>query len=397
MDRRKIKNMLFLLGCVCSTILTIFFLLGFLGSLLFNSYKSLTIYKIKLSISLNPEIYSIKNPQNRIDIYKKLITKSFKKLDLEVEQQSVNHLINYNSLLDLDKKLKKNYSKNSSYWSIVSSEAENYLKEEKDNKIFIDRKTTKLIKSLVQLGFIKKTFNWDFIINKDSSDVQIAGIKTSFYGSIIIALLCLLISLPIGVITSIYLKFFSKKNYIYKLIELGIVNLAAIPSIIYGVIGLFIFINIFHIPRSSILAGTLTLALLAIPMIIIIANHALKTLDYELIRAAYAMGASKIQVIFFHVIPMIFPSIVTGSILATARIIGETAPLILIGMVAYITTAPSNLISPATTLPIQIYMWYGHPNADFTQKASLAVLILLAILTIFNIVAGYIKNYFSKQ
>lgn len=356
---RKIKHWVFYIGCFVSISLCLGFLAFFMLGLLSSGSQVLTTYKIKLPIQTSGK---------------------------------VRNLVNYNAILDLEANIKSS----NEHWVPVSKDLASYLLSRKSSQeIFINKETTVLVNNLLESKLIDQKFNWNFFTHSDSSDPQMAGIKQALYGSIFTVLLCIAISLPAGVITSIYVNFLLKKNFLYRILKTNLANLASVPSIVYGIVGLFLFINILHVPRSSILSGALTLSLLAIPIIIVVTDRAISTLNNAVIDGAYAMGASKMHVILSHVLPMSAPSIITGTILAAARVLGETAPLIMIGMVAFITAPPQNILSPSTTLPVQIYIWAGNPETNFTQKASLAIIVLLLILAIFNILVNIIKRKYT--
>ena len=205
------------------------------------------------------------------------------------------------------------------------------------------------------------------------------------------------LAFPVGVLAAIYLEEFAPKNRWTDLIEVSINNLAAVPSIIFGLLGLAVFLNVFNLPRSSPLVGGLTLALMTLPVIVISARVAIKSVPPSVRDAALGIGASPIQVVFSHVIPLALPGIMTGTIIGMARALGETAPLLLIGMRAFVTDTPLGFSSPATVLPVQVFLWSDDVQRGFVEKTSAAIIVLLIILLLLNSVAIYVRNRFERR
>lgn len=244
---------------------------------------------------------------------------------------------------------------------------------------------------------VRKVFNFDFFTHGDSRNPEEAGIFTALVGSLFTMLVALMVAFPLGVASAIYLEEFASRNWFTTLIEININNLAAVPSIIFGLLGLSIYLNYFGMPRSSSLVGGMTLALLVLPVIIIAARNALSCVPDTVRYAAFALGASKVQVVFHHILPYSMPGIMTGVILAVARAFGETAPLLMIGMMAFIVDSPSGVTDPSTSLPIQIYLWADSPEAAFAEKTSAAILVLLVILIFINLFATYLRKRFAVK
>ncbi len=253
------------------------------------------------------------------------------------------------------------------------------------------------IDQLDDAGFIDTGFNGGFLINADSREPEIAGIGGAIVGSLFTLLVTLLLACPIGITAAIYLEEFAPKNRITDLIEVNINNLAAVPSIVFGLLGLAVFINLFHLPRSAPIVGGLTLTLMTLPTIIIASRAALKAVPPSIREGAYGVGASPIQVVFHHVLPLAMPGILTGTIIGMARALGETAPLLMIGMVAFIVDIPGGPFDPATALPVQIFLWADSPERGFVEKVSAAILVLLAFLILMNAVAIYLRHKFEVR
>jgi phosphate transport system permease protein len=240
-------------------------------------------------------------------------------------------------------------------------------------------------------------FNWGLLTFGASSRPESAGLAVSLIGSLFMMLVVLVCALPIGVAASIYLEEFAKKNRFTDLIEVNINNLAAVPSIVYGLLGLAVFINFAGLPRSASMAGGLVLTLMTLPTIIIATRAALKAVPPSIRAAALGLGASKMQTIFHHVLPLAMPGILTGTIIGLAHALGETAPLLLIGMVAFVANFPTTPLDPSTALPVQIYMWANEAERAFVERTSGAIMILLLFLIVMNVGAIILRRRFERR
>ena len=246
-------------------------------------------------------------------------------------------------------------------------------------------------------GVIEKKFNFAFFTGGDSREPELAGILGGLMGTAYTMLVTLGLCLPIGVAASIYLEEFAPKNRVTNLIEVNINNLAAVPSIVFGLLGLAVFLNVFDLPRSSPLVGGLVLALLVLPTIIIASRAALKAVPPSIREAAIGVGATRQQAIFHHVLPVAMPGIMTGAIIGMAHALGETAPLLMIGMVAFIADVPSAPTDAATVLPVQIFLWSDLPEAGFQSKTAAAILVLLVFLVLMNGLAIWLRKKFERR
>jgi phosphate transport system permease protein len=253
------------------------------------------------------------------------------------------------------------------------------------------------LERLKDKALVEKVFNWSFFSSGDSREPELAGIKGALIGSALTLLVTLVLCLPIGVAAAIYLEEFAPKNRITELIEVNINNLAAVPSIVFGLLGLAVFLNFFGLPRSAPLVGGLVLALLVLPTIIIASRAALKAVPPSIKEAALGVGASQQQAIFHHVLPLAMPGIMTGTIIGMAHALGETAPLLMIGMVAFIVEAPKGITDAATVLPVQIYLWSDLPEIAFQAKTAAAIMVLLVFLFIMNGTAIYLRKMFERR
>ncbi|MBC8323118.1 MAG: phosphate ABC transporter permease PstA [Candidatus Marinimicrobia bacterium] len=238
--------------------------------------------------------------------------------------------------------------------------------------------------------------NLDFLNNYPSRFPDKAGIKSALWGSTWLISLVFILSVPIGVASAIYLEEYEKKGRLARLIEINIANLAGVPSIVYGILGLTIFVRFFALDRSLI-AGALTMSLLVLPVIIIAAREALRAVPQSIRHGAYALGATQWQTIYHHVLPASLPGILTGVILAMSRAIGETAPLIMIGALTYVAFIPESVMDPFSTLPIQIFNWASRPQAAFEEVAAAGIIVLLLVLLTMNATAVLIRNYAQRK
>ena len=250
---------------------------------------------------------------------------------------------------------------------------------------------------LVDAGIVSKPLNWALLTNADSRFPELAGLKGALIGSAWALLVCFLISFPLGIGAAIYLEEFAPKNRFSNLIEVNINNLAAVPSVVFGLLALSVFIGWFGLPRSAPLVGGMTLALMTMPTIIIATRAALKSVPPSIREAALGLGASPQQTVFGHVLPLAMPGILTGTIIGLAQALGETAPLLLIGMNAFITSAPDGPVSSATALPTQIFIWADSPERGFASRTSAAILVLLGFLITMNAIAIYLRNKFERK
>jgi|TARA_A100001011_G_scaffold5865_1_gene6741 phosphate transport system permease protein len=280
----------------------------------------------------------------------------------------------------------------------IDSFLRGYIKRETpESERRISDKVIGFVDKLNQDGRITYEFS-DYILKGSASgNPEMAGIKGAFIGSMLTLSVCLLISFPLGVATAVYLEEIAKKNRITEFIEVNINNLAAVPSVVFGIMGLAIFISIFGMPRSIPLVGGMVLALMTLPTIIISSRAAIRAVPPSVRDAAYGIGASKLQVIFHHVIPLAMPGMLTGTIIGMAQALGETAPLLMIGMVAFIVDIPNSVMDPGTVLPVQIFMWADFAERMFIQKTSAAIIVLLGFLISMNALAVYLRKKLERR
>ncbi|MDO8874705.1 MAG: phosphate ABC transporter permease PstA [Pseudolabrys sp.] len=275
-------------------------------------------------------------------------------------------------------------------WQVVT-----YVVPEANRRVN-DREVSWL-EALRAQGAIGSNFNWAFFTSGDSREPELAGIRGALVGSALTLFVTLILCLPIGVAAAIYLEEFAPKNWLTEIIEVNINNLAAVPSIVFGLLGLAMFLNFFDLPRSAPLVGGLVLALLVLPTIIIASRAALRAVPPSIKEAALGVGASQQQAVFHHVLPPAMPGIMTGTIIGMAHALGETAPLLMIGMVAFIVEVPTGITDAATALPVQIYLWSDLPEIAFQAKTAAAIMVLLVFLFVMNGSAIYLRRQFERR
>ena len=279
-----------------------------------------------------------------------------------------------------------------------------YSRESVANSKFASAEQFDLIDKLLEVGVVEKKFNFDFIFGADASDQrpEAAGIGVAMVGSFYLMLVVLVLSLPLGVAASIYLEEFAKQNAFTDIIEVTISNLAAVPSIVFGILGLAVFINYMHLPQSTPIVGGLVLTLMTLPTIIISTRASLKSVPPSIRDAALGLGASKMQTVFHHVLPLAAPGILTGTIIGMAQALGESAPLLLIGMIGYVatnmpTTISEGLLSPNSAMPAQIYEWAKRADPAFIERAWGGIIILLIFLLTMNTMAVILRRRFERR
>ena len=260
-----------------------------------------------------------------------------------------------------------------------------------------DAASEAIVAQLRSKDALRRSVNMDFLRESDATDPSAIGVWGALKGSFLTIMVTILLAFPIGVLSAVYLEEFALRNRWTDAIEVSINNLAAVPSIIFGLLGLAVFLNFMHLPRSAPLVGGLTLALMTMPVIVIAGHNAIKSVPPSIRDAALGVGASKMQVVFHHVLPLALPGILTGTIIGMARALGETAPLLMIGMRAFIAAPPNGVTEPATVLPVQIFLWSDEVNRGFVEKTSAAIIVLLLFMLLMNGLAIYLRNRFERR
>jgi phosphate transport system permease protein len=282
-------------------------------------------------------------------------------------------------------------SSRATFWLPLSSNVEMAAKGSPDAK------AGTLVQLLRSKDSLRRTFNAQFLTASDSTDPSSVGVWGALKGSFLTILVTMALAFPVGVLAAVYLEEFAARNRWTDAIEVSINNLAAVPSIIFGLLGLAVFLNVMNLPRSAPLVGGLTLALMTMPVIVIAGRNAIKSVPPSIRDAALGVGASKMQVTFHHVLPLALPGILTGTIIGLARALGETAPLLMIGMRAFIAAPPDGISDPATVLPVQIFLWSDEVDRAFVEKTSAAIIVLLLFMLLMNGLAIYLRNRFERR
>ena len=412
-SKRVNKEGLFKLYGLAAILFALSMLMFLLITIFYKGYSTFQETRIKLDIYFNEELIDPTSTRESKTInsadYSKLISQSlFTFLNIDKnhpKSKDISSLISYNSFLTVRDHVLNNpdiIGKTKKFDLIASDDVDQMLKGNIDiNVPEENRKITdfqiEAIEKLKLNGNILKVFNKTFFIKSDSREPEVSGILGAIVGSFYCLLVALFISVPLGVSAAIYLQEFAKKNKFTDFIEININNLAAVPSIVFGLLGLSVFINFFHFPRSSPIVGGLVLALMSLPTIVIVTRASLLAVPGTIRDGAMALGASKMQAIFNQVLPLATPGICTGVIISLARALGETAPLLMIGMIAFIPDVPTSITDPATALPAQIFMWADQPERAFIERTSAAILILLSFLIVMNAAAIYIRYKFEKK
>jgi len=286
-------------------------------------------------------------------------------------------------------------------WALVDDKVDFYLKRlgepGEQGKHEFSEKQLQWIHAAIESGDLQQRINWAFFNKGDSAHSEEAGIRGAVMGSFYLLLVTLALSFPIGIATAIYLEEYAPKNKWTDIIEVNINNLAAVPSIIFGLLGLAIFLAFFGFPRSTPLVGGFVLSLMTLPTIIISSRASIKAVPPSIREAAYGLGSSKMQVTLHHVLPLAMPGMLTGTIIGLAQALGESAPLLMIGMAAFIPEIPAGVNDPATALPMQIFQWFRNADAGFSEKASAAILVLLMFLIVMNTLAVWARRRLERR
>tara|TARA_Y100001970_G_scaffold236581_1_gene296432 strand:+ start:458 stop:1726 length:1269 start_codon:yes stop_codon:yes gene_type:complete len=404
LKRRYASEFLFKLGGIFSLLVGFSFLLFFFYTIISTGYPAFQQTYILIDIDKNHTSEDVSNESFYDELnYQNLIRDGLREIFPDVSERSklrnLYSLVSSGGIYEFKSRIIKTpslYSDSSSFWILADDEVDTIYKSESSNN-FISEDKINFIKNLENENRIKLKFNTLFFTSGDSRDPELAGIASSSLGSIYMLFITFILSFPIGIAAAIYLEEFAPKSRWTDFVSVNISNLAAVPSIIYGLLGLALFINFFHLPRSAPLVGGLVLSLMTLPVIIISSRVSLSSVPSSIRDAALGVGASKMQMISHHVLPLALPGMLTGSIIGMARALGESAPLLMIGMVAFIVDKPSSVLDPSTALPVQVYLWADSPERAFNEKTSAAIMILLLFLFIMNASAIYFRKKFEKR
>jgi phosphate transport system permease protein len=343
------------------------------------------------------------NSANYRKVLKRSIYQMFPEVSKRRDKKRLFKLLSTSAEFDIKDALIADSSllgKNTVIWLMLDDDVDSYLKDNHAPGVAGGRLTESQagwLKTLAEQGKIESRFNGNFLSNSDSREPELAGVKGALTGTLLTMLVTLTLSFPLGVAAALYLEEFAPKNRWTDIIEININNLAAVPSIVFGLLGLAVIINLLGMPRSAPVVGGIVLTLMTLPTIIIASRASIKAVPPSIREAALGLGASNMQVTFGHVLPMAMPGILTGAIIGMAQALGETAPLLMIGMVAFIVDVPTGITDAATVLPIQIYLWADSPERAFLAKTSAAILVLLSLLVVMNTSATLLRKHFEKN
>lgn len=374
--RRNQKAALFKATTILAILFSISFLIFFLFDIVKAGYPAFSQTYIKMEIAINEDV--VENPYSAVNGKNlRIVSRAW--------------------LRELPKKIKENptwMNTTQTFWVLANSEVDQYMKGKESRTPARDRD---FVNELKADGKVELKFNTLFLTKGDSKIPENSGIYASIIGTVLTIIVTMAIAFPIGVMTAIYLEEFAPDNRITQIIEVNINNLAAIPSILFGLLGLAIFINFFGVPRSSPLVGGMTLSLMCLPVIIVSAKAALKSVPSSIRQAGFGLGLTKWQIVRDHVLPLAMPGIMTGSIISIAHALGETAPLIIVGMIAFVPDAATNFTDAATVLPAQIFTWAGMPEKAYLERTAAGIMVLLVVLLSINAVAVYLRRKFERK
>lgn len=393
---------------VGAILLSLLLLATLLLSISLTGYSAFLQTYVRLDIFLDPADLPKDNLQhaNYLGLVKNSIRGLFPDVTSRGEQRKLTDLVSSGSSFQLRNMVINDPSligQTISIWTPADDDVDMYMKGNIDpnpkqgQPSRLTQNQIRWIEELKADGRLEKRFNKAFFTNGDSREPELAGIWGAACGSFYTLLVTLLLSFPIGVAAAIYLEEFAPTNRLTDIIEVNINNLAAVPSIVFGLLGLAVFLNFFGLPRSAPLVGGLVLTLMTLPTIIISSRAAIKAVPPSIREAALGIGSSKMQAVLNHVLPLALPGILTGTIIGMAQALGETAPLLMIGMVAFIVDIPQGFTDPSTVLPVQIYLWSDSPERGFLERTSAAIMVLLVFLIAMNALAIVLRKRFERQ
>ncbi len=381
--------------------LALIFLFSLIANVAFTGADALRGAQIELAIHFDPQMVGTAN-QNDLLKYSSLVKTALRsefpqQASSRRQRRDLNALVSFGAaqvLRDMVAEQPELIGTVQKIWLPASALVAEYLNKNHDEHVaspFSDVQTL-VLDQMAEQKLIRGTFNSRFFTAGDSRDPELAGIGGALFGTFLTLMITFITCFPIAIGAAVYLEMFAPRNRLFDFIEININNLAAVPSIIMGLLGLAVFISVLGVPRSTPLVGGLVLALMTLPTIIIAARAALKAVPPSLLSGAMALGATRLQGVFHHVVPLAMPGILTGTIIGMAQALGETAPLLMIGMVAFITDIPAGFTDAATVLPVQIFLWSDSPERGFLERAALASCVLIVFLLAMNAIAIYLRR-----
>lgn len=410
LKRRRRREMLFRYSGLLATFVGIGFLAMFFAILIANGASAFTQTQIQLEIYLDEELLAPRGEFDERDadfdgVVRRALLERFPAITSREDRRALFRMVSIDASFVVRQMVLDDPSLIGRSAAVRVPASANIDMLHKGN---IDRNLDerfrpvsdlqlRLTDELRESGQLARRFNTALFVNGDSREPEIAGIRGALMGSFYMLVVTLALAFPIGVAAAIYLEEFAKRNRWADLVEVNINNLAAVPSIVFGLLGLAVFINWLALPRSAPLVGGLVLSLITLPVIIISTRASIQAVPPSIREAALGVGASRMQVVFHHILPMASPGILTGTILGMSRALGETAPLLMIGMVAFIVDVPGGFLDPATALPVQIYLWADSPERAFAERTSAAILVLLAFLFLMNLAAVVVRKRLENR
>ena len=385
-------------------------LAGLLGSIAWRGIPAFFQHEVALEVYFDPEVIDPQGDADRKKLgtadYAALVRTALREVFPEVsarrEKRELSRLMSSGAGFELRERVLSDadwIGRREIVWLPLSDDADLFFKGAvaAGPEQLLSERQGKWLEALELRGLVESRFATRFLSLGDSREPELAGVWGAVVGSFLTLLVTLVVSFPMGVAAAVYLQEFARRSRFTDFVEVNINNLAAVPSIVFGLLGLAVFLNAFQMPRSAPLVGGLVLALMTLPTIILAARSALAAVPPSIREAALGMGASPLQTVFHHVLPLAIPGILTGTIIGMARALGETAPLLMIGMVAFIVDVPGGLTAPATALPVQVYLWADSPERAFVAKTSAAILVLLGFLVAMNLVAVVLRARFERR
>jgi phosphate transport system permease protein len=407
LSRRYRAEKRFRIYGIAAVIVSMVFLLFLFVSIGLNGYTAFQQTYVQLDIHLDPEMLDAGSlaDANYQGLIKRSLGDMFPEVKTRKEKRQLYGMVSNGAAYQLQDFVRKNQNRIGSViqlWVPADDDVDMVIKGHIDRDVPESDRRVKdnqmaWIDQFQANGRLEKRFNTTFFTSGDSREPELAGIRGAATGSFYTLLVTLLLSFPIGVAAAVYLEEFAPKNRWTDLIEVNINNLAAVPSIVYGLLGLAVFLNFFGLPRSVPLVGGLVLTLMTLPTIIIASRAALKSVPPSIREAALGVGASRTQMVMHHVLPLALPGMLTGTIIGMAQALGETAPLLMIGMVAFIVDIPGGFTDPSTVLPVQIFLWADSPERAFLERTSAAIMVLLAFLVTMNAAAVFLRKKFERR
>ena len=410
MPRRRRKEFTFKLLGMIATGIGIVFLGVFFSSLVAQGASAFKQTYLQLDIELNEDVLA---PGGQLDLayadfdglVRAALRKELPEVSSRQDRRALYRIVSVGAGYQVRDLLEENpglLGTTQTLWVPASSNIDMLIKGNIDATLEealrpVSDKQVAWVESLRAAGRLDTRFNKALFTNGDSREPELAGIRGAVMGSLYMLMVTLVLSFPIGVAAAIYLEEFAPRNRWSDLIEVNINNLAAVPSIVFGLLGLAVFINWAALPRSAPLVGGLVLTLLTLPVIIIASRASIKAVPPSIREAALGLGASQTQVVFHHVLPLAMPGMLTGAIIGMSRALGESAPLLMIGMIAFIVDVPGSLTDPATALPVQIFLWADSPERAFAERTSAAIIVLLGFLLVMNLAAVILRKRMERK